>query len=182
MPGTPDWSSDDLVIAGPGELAFVDDPAPLPAHGGGANGRLAGVPSERNDRFGPVELRTAPPNSLFFVGDEHGEPPPVLEHPQIWAASASSLVTATQAEVDGDTRLRLSEPDTVADRPTLLACETTLELSRRELTIQNAHFETYMRIDVAEDAARVRVWVDDGTWPSDIVIEVSPSRQQVEGV
>jgi hypothetical protein len=134
------------------------------------------VPSEPHNRNG-VEICTAPPNSLFFVGDEHGEPPPALEHPEIWATSNSSLVIATQAEVDGDTRLRLSEPDTVTDRPRLLACEATLQLSQHELTVQNAGFETYLRIDVAENAVLLRVWVDDDTSPSDIVIEVTPSRQ-----
>jgi hypothetical protein len=135
------------------------------------------VPSERDSRIGVIELRTAPPNSLFFVGDDHGEPPPTLEHPQLWAASDSSLVIATQAEVDGDTRLRLSEPDTVADRPLLLACERNLRLSHHELTVQNAGFETYLRVKVADDAVRLRVWVDDDTWPSDIVIEIAPSQQ-----
>jgi hypothetical protein len=128
----------------------------------------------RGNGIGVMELYTAPPNSLFFVGDEHGEPPPILEHPQIWATSGSSLVIATQADVDGDTRLRLSEFDVIADRPQLLACETTLQLRRPALTVQSATFETYLRVDVGDNEIRLRIWVDDEVLPSDIVIEIAP--------
>lgn len=112
------------------------------------------------------EVLVRPPNSLVLVGDRHGEVPASFGDKLI-AASPSCIAVGTRSEVDGATRIRLSEE--CLSSTSQLAFEGVIDVPSGELLVQNILGETYLRMP-AGPRATIQIWVNNPNEPDEVCI------------
>lgn len=127
-----------------------------------------------------MEAMLSPPNAILFVLDPANTSIVVPEYEPgvLTANSGSCLSIATQAEVDGDVTVRLSDQLSSAEKS---GCDEFFEgeiaTPGRKVAVVTSHFEEVLVLNVEQTVTRVAVGADHPDSPSLIWIEVASSTR-----
>lgn len=116
-------------------------------------------------------LVIAPSNSLLFLEDINGGTPPE----PIWGAkilaTPSCISFVCLPDVDGPTEIEIGPFDEIKPGPHLMF-EGDLETPSRTVAVTAVDLERVLRVDVAHQITKVRIWYSHLKWPDKVTISV----------
>lgn len=114
-------------------------------------------------------IRVAPPNSVVAISDiSGGEAPEPKRKPTIQATS-SCVVVGCMSETDGETNIVLGDAKNVAGQGEP-AFDQLLHTPSRVIAIWTVDRQIILKADTGADETRLRIWLDDPSYPSEVVI------------
>lgn len=116
-------------------------------------------------------LRVAPRNSVILVSDFDGGEVPRTMSGSIVSATSTCVAIGCRAEDDGDTEIALISLSEVerSDPPVF---DGKIRTPTGRLAVRTVLGETLLEVGVSREVAAVRVWVNDGSEPDEVVIGV----------
>lgn len=120
-----------------------------------------------------IRTRLSPPNAILFVFDPSNRNVRVPEYVrgQLTAANATCVSVATQAPVDGETVVSLSEPE-IHRHGLQKVFEGPVESPGRLIAVMTSEARRVLETSVSSPVTVVCVWVDDLLNPARLAIEV----------
>lgn len=123
------------------------------------------------------EVKLAVPNAILFVLDptNRGAIVPEYDSRSVIAATSSCVSIATQAAVDGDVAVRLSQPQNNTHPEGLVQIfDDHIETPGKVLVVVTSQFDRILETDVRNTLTRVTVAVDDRKCPMLISVNALP--------
>jgi hypothetical protein len=120
------------------------------------------------------ETRIAPKNSLVLIMDPTIGDVPESMHGSLVAATSSCVAVGTRSELDGETRISIS------DEPLATECASEqytvfdglLDTPSKRVSVCTVHDQPIMALDVPGTTTRVQIWANHDSEPDDIRIVV----------
>ncbi|MFM9884480.1 MAG: hypothetical protein ACKVQT_15760 [Burkholderiales bacterium] len=117
------------------------------------------------------EVTFAPPNSIVFVADPtHDYEIADNTGAALVTSTSSSIAIGTLAQMDGTTTVRLDRA--FAAPGGTLAFDGTLDTPGKRVAIIASGADEMLSMEVSHGCSQVRIWVNDLSEPSLILIEV----------
>jgi len=125
-----------------------------------------------------VRINASLPNSMVALMDQNklGDIPTKLG-PNRLAASRSCVVIGTQANMDGDTLITLTDAVATAP-PGDPVFDGTLETPTKHLVAFSILLEPVLQLDVPSTAVRLRIWKNHPTHPTLITVIATVDSSQ----
>lgn len=120
-----------------------------------------------------IEASIAPANPIVFVLDPTNKAidVPAYVSGDIIASTASCISIGIQADVDGETRVKLAVRISDADRNRLRSVfKGELATPGKKVAVVTAEFEGVIEQGVKANHSSVEVWVDDVGNPGEILV------------
>lgn len=114
------------------------------------------------------------PNAIVFLHDLSARDVVIPEYiDDVLVSSNDSCVSiGTQAEVDGDVKISLSNViDDVDKVGCKLVFDGAIETPTKEISLSTCESDCVLAITVTQETAQVLVWVDDERYPALILIQ-----------
>lgn len=120
------------------------------------------------------QVTISPPNSIILVMDHQAGVVPDTLGRKLVAATPTCVAVGTLAELDGETTVVLTDqPVQDLAKGDVLVFDGTIAVPSKELSVVTALDQKLVSIPIDRDDARLRVWTNDPTEPSHIVVGVS---------
>ena len=121
-----------------------------------------------------MEITLSVPNAIIFLYDLANEDIQVPEYIDnvLTAANETCVSVGTQADVDGEVTLRLSNQLAEADKDSYKkAFDGSIDTPGKKLAISTSEDDGILEIHVKDKKTQVSVWVDDLDYPSVVLVE-----------
>lgn len=115
-----------------------------------------------------------PPNAIVFLMDplnREVDVPGFIDG-NLMGFTASCVAVGTQAPVDGDTEIILSDSRDAPDGLVRLGF-FDIVLHHRVIAVVTSEFEVLLEREVGKDRVKVSVWVDDGKSPAKVFFGIN---------
>ena len=116
------------------------------------------------------------PNAIFFVFDLANKKVQVPEYINgvLTAANESCVSIGTQAEVDGEVTVKLSDKFSESEKD---SCEVVFNgfivTPGKKIAIVTSELDKVLEMDVRDRKTHVKIWVDDLNYPSVVLVEAA---------
>ncbi|MEJ2682413.1 MAG: hypothetical protein P8144_13345 [Gammaproteobacteria bacterium] len=121
-----------------------------------------------------AEVTLLVPNAIIFLYDltsENIQVPEYIDNVLV-AANESCISVGTQADVDGEVTLRLSNRIDDSDKePCEKVFDGFVNTPGKKLVISTSEDDAILQVDVKGEKTQVFVWVDDTDFPSLVLVE-----------
>ena len=120
-----------------------------------------------------IEALIAPVNPIVFVLDPSNDSIDVPEYVSgVVAASTGSCISiGIQADVDGETNIKLATEIPEDDRSRMhKGFEGQIATPGKQVAVVTAEFEGVVEQPVTADHSTVEVWVDDPDYPGEVLV------------